>query len=305
VITVVVVLILAVLGAGLGGRLASGLQSTIDGIFGGGSPAAGARGLPVSPGGVQPDFASTSGGGGVAPTAIVKTWRQGSSTYVETGDGSVYELNRNPEPGDQAAGVNRDVLDQILKPQDYGRTYRFVYTNGADPRPDLVSYGSLAPGQKLDFIEVKSVAVGDGGAVSWRNAANNIVNNAIERQGAGEAVVVFDSPPNGGNVLSMVQRTQSLLENDGVTARITIAVRSSSGTLHEAWTGELGAGRPAGYVDDLGDGQAAAKAAQPNDPRAGSFDPDTVVPGEPGGGDGGDGGGGGGGIDLGDLPIDF
>jgi hypothetical protein len=222
---------------------------------------------------------------------IVKITRQGNEVVVETLDGKVYVLQNSPDAGPDQQDV-QDVADQILQTRDGVSNVSFVQRSLAEPRPDIVTYNSLKPGSPLNFVEVKNLSVDDDGQVNAFTGAGNVLD-AIRRQGADEVVVVLDTPPDPNSVLSLVQRTNTLLASKGISGKVTIAVRESGdiglGPLHEAWTGELGAGVPSDDVDSLDAGEAAAQEDQPGDDQAGDPDPGNPALGG-GDGDGGDGG---------------
>lgn len=222
---------------------------------------------------------------------IIKVTQQGNRTVVETLDGRLYTLQSKPDKGPDQQDV-QDVADQILSTRDGVDNVSFVRRSPAEPRPDLVTYGSLKPGSTLHFVEVKNLSVDDDGQLNARTGAGNILD-ALQRQGADEVVVVIDTPPDPDSLLSVLQRTNQLLASKGVRGTVTIAVRESGdvglGALHEAWTGELGAGVSPDEVGSLDSGEESAQEDQPGDDQAGDPAPENPVLGD-GGGDEGDGG---------------
>lgn len=242
---------------------------------------------------VSPQGKSLGGASlGAIAFPIIKVSQQGNRTVVETLDGRVYVLQSKPDKGPDQQDV-QDVADQILSSRDGVDNVGFVRRSPAEPRPDLVTYGSLKPGSTLHFVEVKNLSVDDDGQLNARTGAGNILD-ALQRQGADEVVVVIDTPPDPDSLLSVVQRTNQLLASKGVRGTVTIAVRESGdiglGELHEAWTGELGSGVSPDDVDSLDNGEESAKEDQPGDEEAGEPAPENPVLGDGGGDDGGDGG---------------
>lgn len=227
---------------------------------------------------------------GAVAFPIVKVTLQGKRQVVEMADGTVYILQDRPDRGPDQQDV-QDVADQILQTREGVGNVSFVKRSPAAPRPDLVTYNSLKPGSQLNLVEVKNLGVDDDGQVNARTGAGNILD-AMQRQGAGEVVVVLDTPPDPYSVLSLMRRTNDLLASKGVRGTVTIAVRESGdigvGELHEAWTGELGSGVPPDDVASLDSGEAAAQEDQPGDSQAGNPDPENPVDGDGSGGDEGD-----------------
>ncbi len=328
----VVALIVAMVASVAGPAIAAPIARTVENIFGGG-PGSAAGGAPFStfmpPAGVAtltdshgnvwtweatgpqgPHWQVTGPHGQVSEVSpqgtllsgaplgaiafpILKVTQQGNDVVVETLDGKVYVLQNSPDAGPDQQDV-QDVANQILETREGVGNVGFVQRSLAKPRPDLVTYNSLKPGSPLNFVEVKNLNVDDDGQVNAFTGAGNILD-AIRRQGADEVVVVLDTPPDPDSMLSLVQRTNTLLTSKGIGGKVTIAVRESGdiglGPLHEAWTGELGTGVPPDEVDSLDGGEAAAQEDQPGDDQAGEPDPENpVLGGGDGDGDGGDGG---------------
>lgn len=222
---------------------------------------------------------------------IIRVSHQGNETIVETLDGRVYVLQNSPDPGPDQQDV-QDVANEILSNREGVNNVAFVQRSKSEPRPDLVTYDDLKPGSTLHFVEVKNLNVDDDGQVNAWTGAGNIAD-AVQRQGADEVVVVLDTAPDPNSLLNLIQRTNQLMASKGISGTVTIAVRESGdigvGPLHEAWTGELGAGVSSDEVSDLDNGEEAAQEDQPGDDQAGEPDPENPVLGG-GDGDGGDGG---------------
>ena len=228
---------------------------------------------------------------------IVKITRQGNTQLVETADGKVYVLQDHPASGPDEQDL-QDVANEIISSRSDYSNVSFVMPSRAEPRPDIVAYNSLKPGSTLHFVEVKNLNVDNDGQINAWTGAGKILD-AMQRQGAGEVVIVLDTAPDPNSELDLVQQTNRLLASKGVRGTVTIAVRESGdigeGPLHEAWTGELGSGVSSDSVSDLSSGEANAQDDQPGDDQAGEPDPGNPVL---GGGDGeGDGSGDGLGVD--------